>query len=94
MFIFLLPYALVIVLLLNLLLLIFIKTLDCLLCGFARIFFQIPIHPPSWVAHLYFEGVVKLLKIHTDDNLADMLTKAIPTAKLVYCMNSAGICRL
>ena len=40
------------------------------------------------------KGVVKLLKIHTDDNLADMLTKAVPAAKLELCMNSAGICRL
>ncbi|KAH9647737.1 retrovirus-related pol polyprotein from transposon RE1 [Citrus sinensis] len=28
--------------------------LDYLLCGFARIIFKFPIHPPSWVAHLYF----------------------------------------
>ncbi|KAH9650990.1 hypothetical protein KPL70_026576 [Citrus sinensis] len=40
------------------------------------------------------KGVVKLLKIHTDDNLADMLTKAVPAAKLEFCMNSAGIYRL
>ena len=40
------------------------------------------------------KGVVKLLKIHTDDNLVDMLTKAVPAAKLEFCMNSAGICRL
>ncbi|KAH9687838.1 hypothetical protein KPL70_014918 [Citrus sinensis] len=40
------------------------------------------------------KGVVKLLKVHTDDNLADMLTKAVPVAKLEFCMNSAGICRL
>ncbi|KAH9679155.1 hypothetical protein KPL71_026007 [Citrus sinensis] len=40
------------------------------------------------------KGVVKLLKIHTDDNFTDMLTKAVPAAKLEFCMNSAGICRL
>ncbi|KAH9668177.1 hypothetical protein KPL70_021322 [Citrus sinensis] len=40
------------------------------------------------------KGMVKLLKVHTDDNLVDMLTKAILAAKLEFCMNSAGICRL
>ena len=39
-------------------------------------------------------GVVKLLKIYTDNNIVDMLTKAIPVAKLEFCMNSAGIRRL
>ena len=39
-------------------------------------------------------GVVKLLKIHTDDNIAGMLTKAVPAAKLEFCMNSAAIYRL
>ena len=38
-------------------------------------------------------GVVKLMKIHTDDNLADMLTKSLPSAKFELCVNSAGICR-
>ena len=40
------------------------------------------------------KGVVKLLKIHTDDNIADMLTKVVPVAKLEFCINLAGICRL
>ncbi|KAH9670611.1 hypothetical protein KPL70_017043 [Citrus sinensis] len=40
------------------------------------------------------KGVVKLIKVHTDNNLADMLTKVVPVAKLEFCMNSAGICRL
>ena len=39
-------------------------------------------------------GVVKLLKVHTDDNIADMLTKVVPIAKLEFCMNSARICKL
>lgn len=39
-------------------------------------------------------GVVKLLKVHTDDNIADMLTKVVPIVKLEFCMNSARICKL
>lgn len=38
--------------------------------------------------------VVKLVKIHTDVNIADMLTKVVPIAKLELCMNSVGICQL
>lgn len=34
------------------------------------------------------KGVVKLEKIHTDDNLADFLTKAVPGAKFEFCLNS------
>ncbi|KAH9782268.1 hypothetical protein KPL71_008823 [Citrus sinensis] len=40
------------------------------------------------------EGVVKLVKIHTDDNVADMLTKALLGAKFEFCVNSAGVCRI
>ncbi|KAH9671428.1 hypothetical protein KPL70_017374 [Citrus sinensis] len=36
-----------------------LTALDCLLCGFARIIFKIPIHPPSWVAYSYFTLVVE-----------------------------------
>ena len=39
-------------------------------------------------------GVVKLLKIHTDDNIAEMLTKVVPVIKLEFCINSAVIYRL
>ncbi|KAH9734079.1 hypothetical protein KPL71_017263 [Citrus sinensis] len=38
-------------------------------------------------------GAVKLLKIHTEENPADMLSKVVPTAKFILCMNLAGICR-
>ncbi|KAK9229519.1 hypothetical protein WN944_022482 [Citrus x changshan-huyou] len=34
-------------------------------------------------------GAVKLLKIHTEENPADMLTKVVPTAKFILCMNLA-----
>ena len=39
-------------------------------------------------------GAVKLLKIHTEENPADMLTKVVPTAKFIICMNLAGIRRV
>ncbi|KAH9658397.1 hypothetical protein KPL70_023479 [Citrus sinensis] len=39
-------------------------------------------------------GAVKLLKIHTEENPTDMLTKVVPTAKFILCMNLAGICRV
>ncbi|KAH9770104.1 hypothetical protein KPL71_012259 [Citrus sinensis] len=35
-------------------------------------------------------GAVKLLKIHTEENPADMLSKVVPTAKFILCMNLAG----
>ncbi|KAH9684927.1 hypothetical protein KPL70_013734 [Citrus sinensis] len=37
-------------------------------------------------------GAVKLLKINTEENPTDMLTKAVPSAKFNLCMNLAGIC--
>lgn len=40
------------------------------------------------------KGVVKLEKIHTDDNLADFLTKAVPGAKFEFCLKSAGNCKI
>lgn len=39
-------------------------------------------------------AVVKLVKIHIDVNIADMLTKVVLIAKLEFCMNSVGICKL
>ena len=38
-------------------------------------------------------GAVKLLKINTEENPTDMLTKSVPSAKFNLCMNLAGICR-
>ncbi|KAH9686286.1 hypothetical protein KPL70_014312 [Citrus sinensis] len=40
------------------------------------------------------KGVIKLAKIHTDSNIADMLTKAVPGAKFEFCLNSANICKV
>ncbi|KAH9706020.1 Integrase catalytic domain-containing protein [Citrus sinensis] len=34
-------------------------------------------------------GAIKLLKIHTEENPADMLTKVVPSAKFILCMNLA-----
>lgn len=50
-------------------------------------------------AKLYFvrfevsKGVVRLLKISTEQNPADMLTKAVPSAKFNLYLSLAGICR-
>ena len=40
------------------------------------------------------KGTVKLVKVHTSNNVADMLTKPIPKAKFELCLNLAGICRI
>ena len=39
------------------------------------------------------KGALKLLKINTEENPTNMLTKAITSAKFNLCMNLAGICR-
>ena len=38
------------------------------------------------------KGVVKLMMIHIDENMANMLTKDLPGAKFEFCMNSTRIC--
>ncbi|KAH9717205.1 hypothetical protein KPL71_021739 [Citrus sinensis] len=38
------------------------------------------------------KGIVKMLKVHTDQNPADMLTKAVPYTKFNFCLSLAGIC--
>lgn len=38
------------------------------------------------------KATMKIKKIHTDDSVADMLTKAIPSAKFKLCLDLAGIC--
>ena len=37
-------------------------------------------------------GAVKMVKIHTDLNPADALTKVVPVAKFRTCLDSAGLC--
>jgi hypothetical protein len=36
-------------------------------------------------------GVIKVRKIHTRDNPADMMTKPVPTAKFELCSSLVGI---
>lgn len=38
-------------------------------------------------------GVVKLVKMHTNENLPDMLTKVVLSAKFEFYLNSAGSTR-
>ncbi|KAH9722768.1 Integrase catalytic domain-containing protein [Citrus sinensis] len=40
------------------------------------------------------KGTVKLVKVHTSNNVADMLTKPVPMAKFEHCLNLVGICRI
>ncbi|GKD36203.1 retrovirus-related pol polyprotein from transposon TNT 1-94, partial [Tanacetum coccineum] len=37
------------------------------------------------------EGTVDMQKIHTDDNVADYLTKAINSDKFIWCRSSCGL---
>ena len=37
-------------------------------------------------------GVVKMVKIHTDENPADTFTKVIHVAKFRACLELAGLC--
>ena len=39
------------------------------------------------------KGVVNVVKVPFEVNPADMLTKVVPMAKFILCMNLAGICR-
>ena len=38
-------------------------------------------------------GEIELLKVHTDDNLADQLTKALPGTKLYKLAEGIGLCK-
>jgi len=38
------------------------------------------------------EGTIKVVKVITDDNAADMLTKIVPLAKFAHCKDLAGVC--
>ena len=37
------------------------------------------------------KGAVKMAKVHTDENPADMLTKAVPLAKFNMCLDLVGL---
>ena len=38
------------------------------------------------------KGAIKVEKVITDDNAADMLTKIVPLAKFAHCKDLAGVC--
>jgi len=38
-----------------------------------------------FVLEILDEGVIELQKIHTKENLVDMLTKVVPGVKFVHC---------
>lgn len=40
------------------------------------------------------KGVIKMLKVHTDNNFTDMLTKVVPTAKFNVYLNMVSLCSL
>lgn len=39
------------------------------------------------------KGIIQLLKIHTSNNIVDMLTKSIPSVKFELCLDLADIYR-
>ncbi|KAL7150071.1 hypothetical protein ABFS83_05G083800 [Erythranthe nasuta] len=47
----------------------------------------------NFVRNIVFKGRVKVEKVHTDDNAADMLTKSLPVSKVKYCMDLVSCCR-
>lgn len=40
------------------------------------------------------KGVIRIVKIYTNDNLSDMLTKVVSVAKFSKCLSLAGVCNL
>ena len=38
------------------------------------------------------KGVITMVKVHTDSNPTDMLTKVVPTAKFSLCLDLTGVC--
>lgn len=38
------------------------------------------------------KGVIRMVKVHTDSNPTDMLTKVVPTAKFKIHLDKAGLC--
>lgn len=44
-----------------------------------------------WIRNILDEKLLQLEKIHTDRNGSDMLTKALPTEKQVFCQKVAGM---
>ena len=46
-----------------------------------------------YIREVVARGAVKVVKISTDDNAADMLTNSLPVAKFSLCLNLVGIDR-
>lgn len=44
-----------------------------------------------WIRDALNAKLLKLVKIHTDDNDADMMTKALPRGKFEDCCEIAGL---
>lgn len=40
------------------------------------------------------KGAVKMSKVHTDENSADILTKVVPSAKSIVCLDLPGLSNL
>ncbi|KAH9648710.1 reverse transcriptase Ty1/copia-type domain-containing protein [Citrus sinensis] len=44
-----------------------------------------------FIRNVISKGVISMVKVHTDNNPADMLTKVVPTAKFKSCLDKAGL---
>ena len=44
-----------------------------------------------WIHEVIDQQLLRLVKIHTDENPADMLTKVVTRDKLELCRDKAGI---
>ena len=44
-----------------------------------------------WIRDVLVDKELELEKVHTDDNGADMLTKALPVGKHIACCSFAGL---
>ncbi|KAL7129290.1 hypothetical protein ABFS83_13G056000 [Erythranthe nasuta] len=47
----------------------------------------------NFVRNTVSKGRIKVEKVHTDDNAADMLTKSLPVSKFKYCMDLVSCCK-
>ena len=43
------------------------------------------------IRNVISKGVISMVKVHTDNNPADMLTKVVPIAKFKSCLDKAGL---
>ena len=44
-----------------------------------------------WIREVLDSKLLTLEKVHTNDNGADMFTKALPKEKLLFCRQEAGL---